>query len=377
MIIGIDASRANKTYKTGTEWYSYHLIQELKKITDPKDQIILYSREKLRDALGWLPPNWKSRVLRWPPKKFWTQVRLSWEMWRCPPELLFVPAHTIPLVHPKKVMTTCHDVAFLRLPQVYDRPALTYHQFAIKFAVKHATKIIAVSEFTKSELIEFFKISPERVTVVHNGYDKERYKLIEDRGVVKKILQKYNLRQPYVLYIGRLELKKNIPGLIEAFGQLKKNQQSVINQQQFKLILVGQPGFGFEKITEAIMDNSLQNEVVMPGWVDEVDLPYLISGARIFTFPSFYEGFGIPILEAMACGTPVVCSDIPALREVAGEAAYFIDPYSVENIAEGINRVLSDEHLQEDLKIRGFARAQDFSWGRCARETLEILRSVK
>lgn len=377
MIIGIDASRANKIYKTGTEWYSYHLIQELKKITDPKDQFILYSQEKLCSDLGNLPSNWQSRILRWPPKKLWTQVRLSWEMWRRPPELLFVPAHTIPLIHPKKVVTTCHDVAFLRLPSVYSRLAIKYHEFAIKFAVKHAIKIITVSEFTKNELIEFFKISPERVAVVRNGYDRERYKLIEDRGVVEQVLQKYNLRQPYILYLGRLELKKNTPGLVQAFGILQHSSRFMPHNPELKLLLIGQPGFGFEKVTEAIVESNLHNEIIMLGWVDEADLPYLMAGAKLFVFPSFYEGFGIPVLEAMACGVPVVASDIPALREVAGEAAYFIDSYSPENIAEGISLVLGDEHLQEDLKIHGLARAEDFSWEKCAKETWEVLESIR
>jgi len=375
MLIGIDASRANQTYKSGTEWYSYHLIVELKKIADPRDQIILYSREKLRGELGNLPSNWKSRVLRWLPKKFWTQARLSFEMWRRAPELLFIPSHTIPLLHPKKVVTTCHDVAFLRLPQVYDWLDLRYHEFAIKFAIKHAAKIIAVSEFTKNELIEFFKISPERVVVVPNGYDSDRYKVIEERTAIENVLQKYNLKQPYILYVGRLELKKNTSGLVEAFGIFKKTYQ-LTNLSTYKLVLVGQPGFGFEKVVKAIIDNDLSNDVIMPGWVNEADLPYLISGAKLFVFPSLYEGFGIPILEAMACGTPVVCSGIPALREVAREAAYFIDPYEPKNIAEGIGRVLGDSHLQEDLKIRGLARVRDFSWERCARETWEVLKSL-
>lgn len=372
MTIGIDASRANKIEKTGTEWYSYHLIQELKKITDQKDQFILYSRESLRGDLGALPPNWQSRVLNWSPQKLWTQVRFSAEMWQRPPELLFVPAHILPTIRPEKVVTTCHDVAFLRLPQVYDWASLKYQKLAVKFALRHATKIIAVSEFTKSELIEFFKISPERIVVVPNGYDSERYKIIEDRGEVEKVLIKYNIRGSYVLYTGRLELKKNIPGLIEAFKILKKNYK-----QPLKLVLIGQPGFGFEKVTKAIIENNLSDEIIMPGWVGKDDLPHLMNGAAAFVFPSLYEGFGIPVLEAMACGTPVVASGIPALREVAGEAAYLVDPYSVENIAEGMNRVLTDEFLREDLKIRGLRQVKDFSWEKCARETWKVLENLR
>jgi glycosyltransferase involved in cell wall biosynthesis len=394
MLIGIDASRANKSEKTGTEWYSYHLVEELKKISDQKDQFILYSREKLRGDLGDLPKNWQSKILSWRPKKLWTQIRLSWEMRRHPPEALFVPAHTLPFIHPKKTVTTCHDVAFLRLPQVYDWPALKYHEFAIKFAVKHAAKIITVSEFTKSELVDFFKISPERISVVPNGYDSSRYKVIADKEAVAKVLEKYRISQPYILYVGRLELKKNTPGLVEAFNIFKKSfkfsaqggslskadapQEHASGGQtsSFKLVLVGQPGFGFEKVAKAIVDNDLHDEVTMPGWVGREDLPYLMNGATSFIFPSFYEGFGIPILEAMASGTPVVCSGIPALREVAGEAAYFVDPYEPKNIAEGIARVLGDDHLKEDLKIRGLDRASQFSWERCARETWKVLKNV-
>jgi glycosyltransferase involved in cell wall biosynthesis len=375
MLVGIDASRANKSEKTGTEWYSYHLVQELKKITDQNDRFILYSREKLRGDLGELPQNWQSRVLSWRPRKLWTQIRLSWEMLRRPPEALFIPAHTVPFFHPAKTVTTCHDVAFMRLPNVYDWPALKYHEFAIKFAVKHAAKIIAVSEFTKSELVEFFKISPERIAVVPNGYDSGRYKVIDDKEKISTVLEKHKISQPYILYAGRLELKKNTPGLVEAFGMLKKSFKFQVSS--FKLVLVGQPGFGFEKVVKAIVDNDLHDQIIMPGWVEPEDMPYLMNGANAFIFPSFYEGFGIPVLEAMASGTPVVCSGIPALREVAGEAAYFIDPYEPKNIAEGIGRVLGDSHLQEDLKIRGLARVQDFSWGRCARETWKVLEDLK
>ncbi|MBI5071276.1 glycosyltransferase family 4 protein [Candidatus Falkowbacteria bacterium] len=372
MTIGIDASRANKSEKTGTEWYSHHLIQELKKIADPKDQFVLYSPEKLRDEIGDLPPNWQSRILNWPPKKLWTQIRLSWEMWQRPPEMLFIPAHTIPFIHPNRVVTTCHDVAFLRLPEAYDWLALKYHKFAIKFAIRHAAKIISVSEFTKNELIEFFKISPERIVVVPNGYDSERYKVIEDKEVVAKVLEKYKITEPYILYAGRMEEKKNTAALIKAFKILKKN-----HQENLKLVLVGQRGFGFQKVAKAIADNDLQNDVIMPGWVGKQDLPHLMNGAAAFVFPSLYEGFGIPVLEAMACGTPVVASGIPALREVAGEAAYLVDPYSPENMAEGINRVLTDDHLREDLKIRGLDRARQFSWERCARETWKVLEELR
>ena len=190
ILIGIDASRANKIKKTGTEWYSYHLIQELKKIAPQyRDAgFILYSAEPLRGDLGILPRNWESRVLAWSPKRFWTQIRLSWEMWRRPPDILFIPAHTIPIIHPKKVVTTVHDLGFINFPKAYGWLEKIYHKFALNFAVKNATKIITVSEFTKNELIKYTKIIPEKVAVVYNSHDSERYKIISDKSAVEKVL---------------------------------------------------------------------------------------------------------------------------------------------------------------------------------------------
>ncbi len=374
MTIGIDASRANKVYKTGVEWYSYHLIQELKKITGQADQVILYSQEALSGGLEILPANWKNRVLGWPPKRLWTQIRLSWEMFLHSPDLLFVPAHVLPCICPKKVVTTCHDVGFLRLPNLYSSVEFNYQRFALRRAIRRAQKIIAVSEFTKKELIELAGINPERVAVVHNGYDKSRYRPIENEQEIERVLKKYNLKKPYILYVGRLELKKNIPGLVQAFAMLKKSEKLVTN---YKLVLAGQPGFGFEKVVQTLAENDLHDEVVLPGWIDPKDLVYLLAGAELFVFPSFYEGFGIPVLEAMATGVPVVASDIEPLREVGGEAVYFVDPGKPEEIAFGILRVLTDNFLKEELKIRGLAQAEKFSWGKCARETLSIIYQLK
>jgi len=406
ILIGIDASRANKIKKTGTEWYSYHLIQELKKITSQYGDagFVLYSAEPLRGDLGILPPNWESRVLAWPPKRFWTQIRLSWEMWRHPPDILFVPAHTIPVIHPKKVVTTVHDLGFINFPKAYGWLEKVYHKFALNFAVKKATKIITVSEFTKKELVKHTKIIPEKVAVIYNSHDSERYKIISDKSAIEKVLEKYirdfplckrgikgdffkqtnpsltlplqkgegcRISASYLLYIGRLEAKKNTPGLFQAFSILKNKHESL---RDLKLVLVGSRGFGYEEVEKEIEGRGLQREIILPGWVDEEDLPFLLSGAELFVFPSFYEGFGIPILEAMALGTPVLASDIPVLREISGEAVNFFNPNSPEEMAEGIYKILSDDKLKNYMREMGLMQAQKFSWEKCARETMEALK---
>ena len=180
--IGIDASRANRAEKTGVEWYAYYLIQELKKIIPPEYRVILYSAESLVGGLAELPPNWESKIvgglniLFWKRAKnvlLWTQLGLSWEMLRCPPDILFVPSHAIPFIHPKRTYTTIHDVGFRVFPEVYHILPLIYHRFTTRFAVWRATKIFTPSEFTKSELVKYYKADPKKIIVTPLGFDSD------------------------------------------------------------------------------------------------------------------------------------------------------------------------------------------------------------
>jgi len=371
MLVGIDASRANKIKKTGTEWYSYHLIQAMKKIVDPKDRFVLYSKEPLRGRLKDLSPNFKSRVLKWLPKKAWTHLRLSFEMLINPPDILFIPAHVIPLIHPKKVVVTCHDLGFEVFPELYLDEEVNYQRWAMNFHLKHAAKIIAVSEFTKKEIVRIYNADPEKISVVHIAYDNELYRPIKDKEKIQKILKKYNIKPPYIFYIGRLEKKKNILGLIEAFFTLiTKFQLSAPN-----LVLAGLPGYGFNEIKKSIKKYNLEKKVNMPSWIEEKDMPYLFNNAELFVFPSFYEGFGIPILQAMACGTPVIASDSTSIPEVAENAAILFNPANSKEITKAMKQVLENKELREDLRKRGLERVKSFSWEKCAKETLKVLKS--
>lgn len=371
MIIGIDASRANRESKTGTEWYSYNLILELSKI-DSQNRYFLYTPNKLKDDLANLPENFQEKVLNWPPRYLWTMIRLSFEMLVSPPDLLFVPAHIIPQIAPKKTVTTIMDVGFLRYPELYTSIELKYHRFGLSQAIKKAVKIITISEFTKKEMVKHCSIDPNRIVVIPLGFSKQIFHPIDSEEQISRVIKKYNipLNIPYLIYIGRLEKKKNTSGLIKAFNILKK--------QGFphKLVLVGKPGFGFEKIKELIKRFHLEDEVITTGWVLEKDLPFLLSGASLFVFPSFYEGFGIPLLEAMACATPIVASKAASIPEVVGEAGLLFDPYQTEEMAEVIKKVISNNNLRDTLVQKGFNRVKEFSWRKCAEKTLEVLKEV-
>ena len=371
MKIGIDASRANKTFKTGTEWYSYYVIKQMAEI-DQETDFILYSPEKLVGGLSDLGPKVKNAVLNWLPKRFWTQIRLSYEMFKRPPEVLFIPAHAIPLIHPKNTITTIHDVGFEHFPELYSQKSLWYHRFSVRFALKHCKKVIAISKFTKQELIDKFKADPEKIVVINNGFNNERYRVIDAPEKINEILDKYKIKKPFIMSIGRLEEKKNTAGIIEAFKLIIDHWPKY---KDLQLVLIGNKGYGFEKVLSLIGKYDLSHSVNFPGWVEEEDLPYLLNAAQAFVFPSFYEGFGIPILEAMACGCPVITSNFGATKEVAGNTAILVDPKLEGDIAQGIISVLENQALREYIIKKGIERAKQFSWEKCAQETLETLKS--
>jgi len=405
MTIGIDASRANRAFKTGTEWYSYYLIKNFAAI-DSQNKYILYSDQPFSNDLEAIldsHPNFTGKVLRWPWQYFWTLGRLTLEMICCRPRVLFVPAHSIPLIHPRRTITTIHDIAFKREENVYaeetvdrGRPffrhliifivkhilflsgkgfkydATAYLDWSTNYALHHAKKVITVSHNTKKEIADVYKINPDKVVVIHNGYDDSFYKKIEDRDQIDKVLDKYGLNFPYLLSVGRLEKKKNIPMLIEALALLKENHPEI----KTKLVLIGHAGFGYDEIKYIIEEYNLNSEVLMLGWVAEADLPVIYNGASAFVFPSRREGFGIPVIQALACGLPAAVSDIPVLQEVAGEAAIYFDKDDKEDMAEKLRIILTDDNLRTKLAQNGLDRAQQFSWKKCAEETLREIKSL-
>ncbi len=370
MKIGLDASRANKPHKTGVEWYSYHLIEEFKKI-DKENHYFLYTDKPLQGDLAKCPNNFEECMLAWPLSRFWTLGRLSWEMLagKHQPDVLFVAAHTLPLIAPKRAVVTVHDIGFEHYPDLYPWADKFYHRFAIKIIKLLADKIITVSNYSKDDIVDFYKIEPQKIEVVHNGYDEIKYRVLR---ADQNILKKYNINSDFILFIGRLEEKKNTPRLIEAFGEFKK--KNPVDKHQ--LVLVGKPGFGFERVEQNIKKYGLEKDVVLTGWLGDDELPQLLNLAQAFIFPSLFEGFGIPVIEAMACGCPVLCSNSTSLPEAVGEAALMFDPFKVEEIASRLGQVLQNETVQESLREKGLKQAQGFSWNKCAQETLNILTTT-
>ncbi|MFA6306834.1 MAG: glycosyltransferase family 1 protein [Patescibacteria group bacterium] len=422
MLIGIDASRANRKFKGGTEWYSYYLIRELAKI-DSKNQYILYSDKPLTggladltdenysakpgkiDGYGWQEIkspncNFRVKILNWPFTFFWTQIRLSYEMLMHRADVLFIPAHTLPVIHPKKSIVTIHDIGFERQAKLYSSdkigPAsglisgvfnflvrlftlgkfhsnvIDYHSWSTKFALKHAKTIIAVSEFTKKEMVEFYQADAEKIKVVYNGFNGALYRPIQDAEKIKQVLNKYDIKAPYIFYAGRLEKKKNTANLVGAYAIMRQK----FSQIKPKLVLVGRADSGYDEIKYVINEYDLEDNVIMTGWVPEADMPYIYNGAALFVFPSLYEGFGIPLLQAMVCGTPVAASNIASIREVVKDSALLFNPGDKDDMAQKMAKILLDRELADQLISNGFIRVKDFSLAKCARETLALLEKI-
>jgi glycosyltransferase involved in cell wall biosynthesis len=365
MTIGFDGSRIAKQFHTGTEYYSTEILKNLGKI-DYKNQYIIYSPKPIDDRVGKLPKNFRYRIIPFP--KLWTQFRLSWEMaFSQKPDILFIPSHTIPWVHPHKTIVTVHDLGFKYFPELYGRAELIYQDFALQMAVKKASHIITVSQNTKKDLISLCKIHSDKITVVYNGYNNVLYR---PKKTNDKISEKISKHLPYIFFIGRLEKKKNILGMLRAY-QLLRQEKNITH----KLVLAGKRGYGYEEFgaEKKKLPKNIQNDIIELGYVTEQDIAEWMKNAEIFFFPTFFEGFGIPVLEAMACNVPVVTSNNTSIPEITGSAALLIDPHKPLEMAAALSKVIHSETLKKSLQSKGLVRASMFSWEKAAEKTLKVL----
>jgi glycosyltransferase involved in cell wall biosynthesis len=370
MLIGIDASRAAVQERTGTENYSLNLIRHLLALEDGHRYRLYFNRPpviELCGATGPLLPMMGGLELRVMPfPRLWTHLRLSWEMARQPPDVLFVPAHVLPLVHPRSSVATVHDLGYLYYPGAHRLLDRFYLDLSTRYNARAASRVITLSQATRNDLVRHYGIEPDKITVVYPGCD-ETMEPVGNESLVERVKVRYGIQGNYILYVGTLQPRKNLGRLLEAYAMMRKRDETP------RLVIAGRKGWLYDQIFQQVQKLGLEDEVIFPGYVPQDDLPILLSGARLFAFPSLYEGFGLPVLEAMACGTPVLCSNVSSLPEVAGNAALLIDPLDVESMAEAMNRLLQDEELRVRLVKRGFQQVRQFSWNRCARETLSVL----
>jgi glycosyltransferase involved in cell wall biosynthesis len=370
MLIGIDASRAARTERTGTEAYSFHLIRALLSAA-PQHHFRLYADRALPSELT--APNAAPRVMPFP--RLWTHVRLSIEMLVRPPDVLFVPAHVVPLIHPRTVVTV-HDLGYLHFPQAYPLPARLYLDLSTRWSARAATHVIADSQATQDDLVSHYGTSPAKITVAYPGRD-ENLRRVDDPSAIEAVKRRYDIAGDYLLYLGTLQPRKNLTRLIQAFSNLKSRHSPRVREiSNLKIVIAGGKGWLYDDIFAEVKRLGLESRVLFPGRVAEEDKAALLSGAEAFMFPSLYEGFGLPVIEAMQCGTPVICSNTSSLPEVAGDAALLVDPLDVDALTQAMVCLLRDADLRRTLIEHGYTQAQKFSWAACAACVLAAVKSV-
>lgn len=378
MRIGIDCRtilNPEQGEAAGIGHYTYQLIRHLLKI-DKKNEYLLFFDHRIKEEkmTKFLQPN--SRVKFFPfiqYKRFlpitYSHLLITAFLNREKLDLYHSPIPHLPLFYLGASVITIHDLAIYRYPQLFPSGQFFSLRIIVPQALKKAKKIIAVSESTKKDLEDFFKIAEKKIRVIYNGLD-ERFLMRSTKEEIDRVKKKYNISEPYILFLGTLEPRKNIERLIEAFENL--HHKSPI-AGDLKLVIVGKEGWGVKKIYKKVRQSFHKKAIIFTNYLEVDDLNPLFEEARAFVYPSLYEGFGLPIIEAMAKGVPVVTSkQAGSLEEITKGAALLVNPYDPEDIARGIEKVLTDKDLAQDLIEKGQLRARDFSWDKCAKETLEV-----
>jgi glycosyltransferase involved in cell wall biosynthesis len=370
MVIGIDASRAATAQRTGTEAYSLHLIRALARLA-PEQRFRLYFNQPPEAGL-FDAPNIEQRVM--PLPRLWTHMRLALEMAQHSPAVLFVPAHVLPPIRPPRSIVTVHDLGYRYFPAMHPWRQRMYLDGSTRWNVRVASRVLADSQATKNDIVRLYNADPAKIVVAYPGRD-ESLRRVDDHAAIEQVKQRYDIPGPYILYIGTLQPRKNLARLIEAFSRITHHVSRITHHvSRFTLVLAGKKGWLYNDLFAQAKRLGLAEKVIFPGYIANADKAALISGAAALAFPSLYEGFGFPVLEAFQCGAPVVCSNTASLPEVAGAAALRVDPLNVDEIAAALQRIVTDETLCRELIERGYAQAKRFSWEACARVVLDTIR---
>lgn len=360
--------------RAGVGHYTYYLVKNLIKY-DKKNEYVLFFDWRFRNMKEFEQPNVK--VKNFPFSQYnkflpfaYSHMLISAYLAKEGLDVFHSPISSLPLTYPKKEIITVHDLAIYKNPAWFPSQIFST-KLLVPQSLRKANKIIAVSESTKRDLKNIFNVAAKKVKVIHEGVVVQKFKMRS-----KKIdsLKKFMLWPKFILFIGTLEPRKNVVALIRAYKKLIERNLEFKNYQ---LILAGNKGHKSSEVFDSIKAQKVGKQVKYIGYVTHNQKIELLKRAVCFVFPSSYEGFGLPVLEAMALGTPVITTNVSSLPEVAGKAALLIDPDKEQDITKALKRLLGDKQLQSRLKRAGLARAKEFSWEECAKETIEVYESMK
>jgi glycosyltransferase involved in cell wall biosynthesis len=360
-LIGIDASRMVGRIRTGTENYSYRIIRALLEDSAPWAWRLYFNGNASDANIGQLP---NVDVADIPAPRLWTHLRLSRELLAHRPSGLFVPSHVIPLVHPKTVVTI-HDLGYLHVPEAHPSGQRRMLDVTTRWSAAVARHIIVPSNQTRDDLVRFYRTPPGRISVVHHGVDARFTPTPDARDSAFR--ERYDLPNPFVLAVGTIQPRKNLPALAHAMLDVSLGHD---------LVIAGKRGWMADEVMRELQSVGLGTRLRLLDYVPDDDLPALYRHAEVVVQPSRFEGFGMPVLEAMASGTPVIAARGSSLTEIGGDAAVFFDYDDPDDLPAQIRAVIGDTMAYREISARSIRWAKTFSWERAARETRQVLQDT-
>ncbi len=373
MRIWIDGYEANVFQRLGSSQVALELLKHLEKIDKSNEYTIVLPNLPLED-LPKMRKGWKYKILK--PKRLWTQIALPLALFTAKqkPDIFFSPTHYIPRFSPKKIkkVVTIFDLSFLHFPEMFTKKDLWQLTNWTKFSAINSDHIITISNFSKQDIIKQYGVNKTSINVAYPGYNLGVFHPVQNKESKQKILEKYNIKDNYIIYIGTVQPRKNLIRLIEAVSRIDNLTLVIVGKTKGE----GKEGWMYEETLQAPKRLGIEERVKFLGFTPLEDLPYLIAGAKTFVMVSLWEGFGIPVLEAMACATPVIVSKSSSLPEVVGKAGLLVDPYSVDQIEQAIRTIITDKKLRDKYIKSTLIQAKEFSWEKMARTVLKVFESV-
>lgn len=379
--IWIDGYEANVPQRLGSGQVAYEVIKSLASIDKKNDYTVLVPTAPKAD----MPKErdgFKYKILK--PNKLWTRIALPFALFktRKRPDVIFTPTHYIPRFSPVKRVVTVFDLSYIHYPQMFTKRDLWQLSNWTKFSIQNSDHIITISQASKKDILKTYlpknssaeqkKLFKDKITVAYPGFDSNLFKPIKDTEKIEKVKKKYGIEGNYVIYTGTIQPRKNLIRLIDAFARVPNLKLVIVGKTKGE----GRQGWMFEDILKRPKELGIEDKVIFTGFAPSEDLPYLVNGAVAFILPSLYEGFGIPVVEAMACGTPVIVSNVSSLPEIVGKAGLLIDPKSTDQIEQAIRTINADKKLRIKLSKLALEQSKKFSWKKFSKEVIKVLESV-
>jgi glycosyltransferase involved in cell wall biosynthesis len=386
--IWIDGFEANVSQRVGSGQVAFELLKNIEKLDHENEYTILLTADPLSDLPQPRPGFQYKKIF---PNRFktWFGMPAMVHASKNKPDVFFSPTHYLPRFLPKKIkkVMMIFDLAFLHFEDTFTKRDFLQLKNWTGYSINKADAILTISQSSKKDILNSYKVDSKKVTVTYCGYDNELFQPVTDQGKIDEVKLRYGIEGRYVVFLGTIQPRKNLLKLIEAFSKLSLSEKQGVASVHLpgvglKLVIVGKTsgegrqGWKYQEILEAPKRLGIEDKIIFAGFVPSQDLPAIFSGAEAYLLPSLWEGFGIPAVEAMACGTPAIVSNVSSLPEVVGDAGLLVDPNSVTQIEQAIRTIASDQKLHAKLAKMSLERAKKFSWEKMAKETIKVLEEV-